>query len=130
MQLPVGNVEHDDVPVCDCCYRPAVRGFGRDMPSHEPVGGAGETTVSEESDGIAETGAYQSGGNGEHLTHARAAFGALVTNDHYIPSLNDAFIDGGKSCFFVVKHASGAAEILQVVAGNFYDTAIRSEISF
>jgi len=48
--------------------------LGRDMSSHEPVGSAGETAVGEESDGIAETGAHQGGGNARDFAHARGAF--------------------------------------------------------
>jgi hypothetical protein len=40
------------------------------------------------------------------------------------------FLDGGKSEFFVVENARGAAEMLVIVPGDFDDTAFRSEIAF
>ena len=93
------------------------------------MGGAGKPAVCEQSDGIAETGAHQSGGDSQHFTHTRPAFRALITDDDYIARLDDVFFDGCKSCFLVVKHARGAAEILQVMTGDFYDAAFGSEIS-
>src|SRR5260370_21470907 len=122
--------EHVEAPVRPCRYRSAVHGFGRDVPSHEPVGSAGESAVSEESDGIAETGAHQSGGNGEHFTHAWPAFGPLVANDDYISRLYDASFDGGESCFFFFKTAHGAAENLPILTRHLYHAALPGQIFF
>jgi len=80
-------------------------------------------------DGIAKASADQRGGYSEHFTHARAASRAFVTNDNNVARLDGAVLNGGKSCFFIVEHACGAAKILDVVTGNFYDATFRGEIS-
>src|SRR5438445_258875 len=129
IQLPVGNIEYNHVSLCDSGNRSTVGSFGRDVSSHESMGRAGKPAVGEQSDGIAETGAHQSGGDSQHFTHTRSASRALITDDDYIPRLDDVPFDGCKSCFLVVKHARGAAEILQVMTGDFYDAAFGSEIS-
>src|SRR5260370_14652589 len=129
IQLPVGNVEHNHVALCDRGNRSTVGGLGRDVSSHESVGGAGKTAIGEQSDGIAETGAHQGGGYREHFTHARPAFRALITDDDYIARLDDVLFNGCKSGFFLVKHARRATKILQVMTGDFYNAAFRSEIS-
>src|SRR5260370_19528976 len=62
IQFPFGNVKHNHVTLCNSGNRSAVGGFGRDVSSHESVGGAGKAAIGEQSDGIAETGAHESGG--------------------------------------------------------------------
>ena len=124
------NVEDDDVAIGDRSDRAAVRGFGRNVADHEAVCGAGKTAVGEQSDGIAEASADESGGDGEHLAHAGAAFGSFVADHDYIAGLDLIFLDGGESSFFVVENARWTAKMLVIVAGNFYDAAFGSEIAF
>src|SRR5258708_4802527 len=100
------------------------------MAGHEPVSRARETAVGEQRDRIAETRAHQSCGYREHLAHTGATLRTFVTDNDDISHFDAAFFHGGESSFFCIEHASGAAEILQIVAGDFYDRAFRREISF
>src|SRR5271167_2437931 len=100
------------------------------MASHEAVGGAGEAAVGEKSDGITETCANESRGNGKHFAHARSAAWAFVADHDNVAGFDLVGFDGGERGFFAVEHASGAAEILSVVAGDLDHAAFGSEIAF
>ena len=82
------QVEGDDVAVADGGNRPAGHGFGGDVPGHQAARGAGEATVGQQGDRVAETRAHDRRGDAEHLAHARTALGAFVTNDDDVAGLD------------------------------------------
>ena len=129
-QRALGDIEVDGVAIANGGDRPAHGGLGSDVTSHETVRGAGEPSVGEKSHGISETRAHERGRNGEHFAHARATAWTFVADDHDIASSNLILLDGGKRGFFAIEDARGAAEILDVVAGDFDDTALGREIAF
>src|SRR5260370_8233359 len=93
------------------------------------MGRATETAVSEQSDGVAESCADQSGSDGQHFTHARAAFRSFITNDDDVARLDFIFVDFSEGCLFAVEDASGATEIRGVVSRNLNDAAFGSQIA-
>src|SRR5207302_10472156 len=48
----------------------------------------------------------------------------------HVARFDGAFLDGSERSFFAVKYSRGAAELLQIVPGNFDDAALRRKISF
>ncbi len=130
VELTVRNVEDDDVAIGDGGDGASACGFRRNMADHQTVRGAGESSVRKQSDGIAEPCADQRGSNGEHFTHARAAFGAFVADDDDIAGFDLVLLDGGESKFFVIENARGAAKTFVVAAGHFNDATFGSEIAF
>ena len=55
---------------------------GRDVADAQARGAAGEPAVGQQQHVLAETGALDRAGDGEHLAHPRAALGALVADHH------------------------------------------------
>ena len=84
------DVDRDLVAVVHGGDRAAARGLGRDVAGHEAVRGAGEAPVGEQRDVLAQAGAVERRGDGEHLAHARAADGALVADDDDVAGLDGA----------------------------------------
>src|SRR5260370_19344367 len=93
------------------------------------MGRATETAVSEQSDGVAESCADQSGSDGQHFTHARATFWSFITNDDDVARLDFIFVDFSEGCLFAVEDASGATEIRGVVSRNLNDAAFGCQIA-
>ena len=116
VERAVGNVKDDDVAVGDGGNRTAVRCFGCHVPRHQAVRRATETAIGEQSDGVAESCANQSGGDGQHFAHAGAAFWSFITNDHDIARIDFIFVDFSEGCLFAVEDASRATEIRGVVS--------------
>src|SRR4029077_8520013 len=69
-------------------------------------------------------------GHRKHFPHSRTTFRALITNHDYIPGFDGTLLNGGKGRFFVVEYARRTAKILQIVARDFDDAALGSEIPF
>jgi hypothetical protein len=99
------------------------------VAGHQAVRCAAETAVGQEGDGVAESCADQSGGDGEHFAHARAAFWSFITNDDDVARLDFIFVDFGEGRFFAVEDASGATEIRSVVSRNLNDAAFGCQIA-
>src|SRR5260370_12070701 len=102
----MGNVKDNDVAVGDSGNRSAVRRFGCHVPRHQAMRRATETAVSEQSDGVAESCADQSGGDGQHFTHARAAFRSFITNYDDVAPLYFFFVNFSECCLFALDDAS------------------------
>ena len=75
------EVNDDLVAVLNECQRATGGGFGRYVPDAGPSGAAGEAPVGEQADGVLLAHAGEGGSRVEHLSHARAALGALVADD-------------------------------------------------
>ena len=61
----------------------ALLGLGRHMADHESVRAAAEAAIRDEGAVIAQTGAHDGTGGGEHLRHAGATLGALVPDHNH-----------------------------------------------
>ncbi len=91
--------------------------------------GAGKAAVRQKGHGIAKPLADQRRSNSKHFAHTGATLRSLITNHNHIACLDDSFFDSGESCLFTVEDTRGATEMLQIVAGNFDDAALRGEVS-
>jgi hypothetical protein len=67
-----------------------------------------KSAVSQKCHGVPETGAYERGGHPEHFSHARAAFGSLVTNNNNIVGLDLTFLHGFKCVFLTIENSGRA----------------------
>ena len=119
-----GEVQADPVAVADERDRAAVGGLRRDVADAEPGGAAGEAAVGEQQDVLAQPGALDRAGDGEHLAHARAAPGPLVPDDDDVAGLQRALGDGVHRALLAVEDAGGALEHLGVEAGRLHDRAV------
>ena len=129
LELAGGDVDVDDVALMDGGDGPAERGFGRDMTDHETAGCAAESSIGDECDAAAETLADDSRGNPEHLPHAGTALGTFIANYHHVSAANCLCGDGVHGFLFTFKDArrTGMAEAL--VAADFGDAALRSDVA-
>ena len=100
------------------------------MSGHEAVCGTGEASVSKKRHGVAKACSDKCCSNRKHFTHTGATLWTFVADNDDISSFDDTFVNGGERGFFAVEDARGTAEILQIVARDFYDAAFWSEISF
>src|SRR4029077_1541184 len=106
-----------------------MRRFRSDMTGHEAVGGAGKTAVREQRDGISESCTNECSSDCKHLAHAGAALGPFIADHNHIASFDRAVVNGGKCGLFTIEYTRGAAEVLQIVPGNFHYAAFGSEIA-
>ena len=81
-QPAAGDVEGDRVAVLDQCDRTALGRLGRDVPHTQAGGPTREPAVGDQHDVLAQSGALDRGGDGQHLAHAGASLGSLVTDHH------------------------------------------------
>ena len=88
--MRVVEVEPDPVAVADERDRAAVGRLGGDVADAQPGGAAGEAAVGEQQHVLAEPGALDRAGDGEHLAHAGPARGALVADDDDVAGLQRA----------------------------------------
>ena len=125
----MGNIEGDGVSILYRSDGTAIRRFRCDVSRHQAVGSAGKAAVGQECHRIAQPLAHQRGSDRQHLAHAWAASRPFIANHHHVPRFNRAFLHRGERRLFTVKHARGAAEILQIVSRDLDDRTFRREIS-
>ena len=90
------------------------------MADAQPRRPAGEPAVGEQQDVLAQAGALDGAGDGEHLAHARPALGALVADDDDVAGAQRALGDGVHGALLAVEDARGALEGLGVEAGRLH----------
>src|SRR5690606_27258147 len=96
-------------------------------PDAQAGGAAGEPSVGDEQDVLAETGALDSTGDGEHLTHPRAALGPLVADDHDVAGDYRAFLERVHGGALSVEDAGYPTEDVGVEAGGLHHGTARCE---
>ena len=64
---------------------PPTADSGATWPTMGAVAGAGEATICHQSHIVAQTLAYDGGGNRQHLLHSGAALGSFVADDYDVP---------------------------------------------
>ena len=82
VQGAVGDVEPDPVAVAQEGDRPAVDSLGCDVPDAQAGGAAGEPAVGQQQHVLAQAGALDRTGDGEHFPHPGTALGAFVADHH------------------------------------------------
>jgi hypothetical protein len=70
-----------------------LKGVGQMVADDEAVRAAGEAPVGDQRDVLAETGAHDGAGGGEHLRHAGPPFGTLVADHDHIALLDLAVLE-------------------------------------
>ena len=99
----------------------AHRGFGCHMTHHHAPSGTRESAIGDQAHALTQTCTNQCAGGGQHLGHARAAFGAEVAQDHHIAGFDVAVQDGFECRLLVVKHTGGAGDDRVFQTGDFGD---------
>ena len=84
--------------------------FRRDVADDEAVAAAGETSVCDERDILAETAAHDGRGGRKHFAHSGPAFRPFVANDDDVALLDRAVEDRCERRFFALKHQRAAGE--------------------
>src|SRR5215472_9327278 len=123
------GVDLDDVAVADEPDRAAGRRLRPDMADAQPAGRTGKPSVGDERDLAAHALAIERRGGGEHLTHARAALGALVADDQHVALFELAHLYGRETRLLAVKTARRAGELELLQTGHFHNRTVRGEIS-
>ena len=98
-----------DVALAHGRDRPAARSFRSDVAGHQSVRRAGETAVGEQRHGVAQPGADDGGGDGEHLAHAGPAARTFVANHDHVAGLDLVALHGGEGVFFAIEDARRTA---------------------
>ena len=129
IQPPFHNVEGDDIAGFHGCDRPALDGFRGDMSGHQAVCRAGESSVREQCDGIAQACTDDSSGHPKHFSHAGAAGWSFVSNDDDIAGLDLSGLYGFEGIFLALVHFRWPAEMQNGMAGNFDDAALWSQVA-
>ena len=100
------------------------------MACHEATGCAGEASVGQESDGVAQCrDSFDCGGDGEHLAHAGAALGAFVADDEDVAGVDLSVLYRLVAVLFVLEDAGGAGVVQALVPGDLDDAAVGREIA-
>ena len=99
-------------------------GLGGDVADAQAGGAAGEAAVGQQQHVLAEAGALDRAGHGQHLAHARPALGPLVADDDDVARLQRALGDGVHGALLAVEDPRGALEDLGVEAGRLHDRAL------
>src|SRR5262249_54959938 len=89
----------------------------------------GEAAVGDEADLLAEALAGEGGGDGEHLAHAGAAYGAFAADDDDVAGLDVAFLDRFEAGFLAVEDLGGAGDGAVLEAGGLGDGAFRGQVA-
>ena len=126
---PLLDVDDDGVAVADDGERAAVERLGRDVPDHQPVGGAGEAAVGDQRHLVAEPLADERRGDVQHLAHPRPAGGAFVADHDDVARLDRPRLDGGEAVLLGVEHARRAAVMQPLVARELDDAAVGREVA-
>jgi hypothetical protein len=99
------------------------------VADHEAVGAAGETSVGDEGDSLAEALAHDSTGGSEHLAHTGSALGSFVADDDDVAVLDLAVEDAAKGGLFGFVDDGLAGEGVALLAGDLGDGAFRGEVA-
>ncbi len=97
------------------------------MTDTETAASAGEATVGNERHFVAHALAIESRGGRQHLTHARAAFRALVADDNDIAFLVALGADRGERVLLAIEAARRPTECQPLHAGHLDDGPVGSE---
>src|SRR5450759_4503053 len=117
------------VTLVDQRNRAAHRCFRRNMPDHHAVSAAGETTIGDKADGIAQTFADDGRGGRQHLAHTGAALGAFITDDHHIARFYFTREDGFHARLFRIEHARRSGDLVQLDTGDLRHRTFRRKIT-
>ena len=93
------------------------------------MGAAGETSVGDEGDSLAEALTHDGAGGSEHLAHARSALGAFVADDDDVAVFDLAVEDTAKRGFFGFVDDGLAGEGVAFLAGDLGDGAFGGEVT-
>ena len=104
------RIDGDRVAFVHKCNGAASCCFGRHVSHHHAPGAARETAIGNQADAFAQTSANECTRGGQHFGHARATFGAEVTQDHDVASFDLAIQNGLQSRLLVVEHAGRACD--------------------
>ena len=130
VELEVVEVDFDGVAVLDGGDGAADCGFGAYVSDDGAVGAAGEASVGDEVDLLAEALSDECAGDGEHLSHAGSAFGAFVADDDDVASFDLSPLERGRDLLFLVEHLGWAGESsAELVSGDLEHAAIGCEVA-
>src|SRR5882762_6106807 len=129
VELALLDVDHDRVAVSERRDRAALGGLGRDVADHETVGRPREAPVGHQGDGVAEAGALERAGHVQHLTHARAALGALPADDDHVVGLDLPGLHGLERVFLALEHAGRAAMEVALLTRDLGHASVGGEIA-
>src|SRR5690606_7392960 len=121
------RIDGDDVAVLHQRDRSARRRLRPHMADAEAAGAAREAPVGDERHLVAHALAVEAGRGRQHLTHARAALGALVADDENLAFLVLAVLHRAEAVLLAVEHASRTAELQLGKACDLDDGAVRCQ---
>ena len=108
IELMGEGVDGDGVAIFHEGERAAEVGLGRDVADDEAARAAGEATVGDERDVVAEAAAHDGAGGGEHFAHAGSAFGPFVADDDDVTLFDFVGEDGLERGFLGIEDAGFA----------------------
>src|SRR5262245_29023539 len=123
------GIEGDHVAVAQERDRPANRSLRPDMADAETAGRAGEAAIRNQRHLAAHALPVERSGGRQHLAHARAAFGALVSDHEHVAFPILLVLHGLEARLFAVKAARGPGELHVRHPGNFHDRASRRQVA-
>ena len=123
----VRHVESNPVTVGDEGDRSGVNGLRSDMAHAQAGGAAGEPAVGEQQHVLAQAGALDRTGDGQHLAHSRTTLGALVADHHHVTFGDGAVLEGVHGCALTVENPCGAFEYVRIEAGRLDHRALRRQ---
>ncbi len=96
-----------------------------------PARAAAEAAVGNERHGLVKAHAGYGRGGGEHLAHARPAFGPFIAYDHHIARLDLPAENGGNGIFFGIKDPCRAAAFQHFIGHGrlLHHRAVRGKIA-
>ena len=110
----VGDINVDDIALFDQADGAAGSGFRADVADGSTTACTGEAAVGDQGHGLVQLHTGQSGGGVQHLTHAGAALGAFVADDHHIARDDLARVDGGNGRLLAVEYTGRAGMLLHL----------------
>src|SRR6187431_2647783 len=110
LESTIGDVDRDAVTFFDQGDRAAFGRFRRDVTDAQARRAAAEPSIRDQRAGFAQAFALQERSRIQHLLHARAAFGALVRDDHDVARLDLIGHDGVAGGVLRVEEPRGAFE--------------------
>ena len=123
----VRYVESNAVTVGDEGDRSGVDGLRSDMAHAQAGGAAGEPAVGQQQHVLAQSGALDRTGDGQHLAHARPTFGALIADHHHVAFGDRAVLEGVHGRPLPIENPCGALEHVRVEAGRLDHRALRRQ---
>src|SRR5580693_4034948 len=130
VQRALLGIELDDVAVANEPDRTAHGGLGPDMADAKAARRAGETAVGDQRDLAAHALTVERSSGRQHLTHAGAAFRALISYDQHVAFPVRPVLDRFEASFLAIEATRRPGETQARHAGNLNDGAFRREIAF